>query len=66
MGLAYLKRKVKSERVQALNDLIMERFEPSGLAAFREWSGEIHDQFIETFPETIDLDASRLQQRAPV
>ena len=50
----------------------MGRFEPGGLAAFREWSGEIHDQYIETFPKTIDLDSldkeaiSRLQQRALV
>ena len=77
IGLAYpRKRKTgeeeKIERVQALNDLIMGRFEKGGLAAFREWSGEIHNQFIESFPETTDPDSvdeettSQQQQRALV
>ena len=50
----------------------MGRFEPGGLAAFREWSGEIHNQFIESFPETTDPDSvdeettSQQQQRALV
>ena len=69
MGLAYPKKKVKSERVQALNDLIMGKFEEGGLAAFREWSGEIHNQVIESLPETVDPfdpETSSQQQRSPV
>ena len=69
MGLAYPKKKVKSERVQALNDLIMGKFEEGGLAAFREWCGEIHNQVIESLPETVDPfdpETSSQQQRAPV
>ena len=48
--------RVLSSLVQALNNLIMEKFEDGGLAAFREWSGEIHNQFIETLPETVADD----------
>ena len=60
--------RVLSSLEQALNNLIMEKFEDGGLAAFREWSGEIHNQFIETLPETVaddpvnkKLPTSRLQ-----
>ena len=68
MGLAYPKKKAKSERVQALNDLIMGKFQEGGLAAFREWSGEIHNQVIESLPEIIDPfdPEAKQQQRAPV
>ena len=53
MGLSYPRKrkpdeKEKTERVQALNDLIMSRFEEGGIDAFRKWSGEIHAQVIET------------------
>ena len=58
MGLAYPRKKEKPERIQALTDLIMEKFEQGGLAAFREWSGQIHDQFIETLPQTLESDTS--------
>ena len=59
MGLAYPRKRKpdqkKRERVQALNDLIMGRFEEGGIDAFREWSGEIHAQFIETHSlDTVD------------
>ena len=60
MGLAYPRKrryneKEKTERIQALNDLIMERFEEGGIDAFRKWSGEIHAQVIETLPfDTVD------------
>ena len=62
IGLAYpwirkSDAKCKSERVQALNDLIMEKFEEGGLAAFRQWSFEIHDQVIVMLPETVSIDA---------
>ena len=58
MGLAYPRKKEKPERIQALTDLIMGKFEQGGLAAFREWSGQIHDQFIETLPQTLESDKS--------
>ena len=54
MGIAYPRKKSKPERVQALTDLIMEKFEQGGMTAFREWSGEIHDQIIETLPEAVE------------
>ena len=55
MGLAYPRKKKpneneKTDRVQALNDLIMSRFEEGGIDAFRKWSGEIHANVIETLP----------------
>ena len=52
MSLAYPRKKEKPERIQALSDLIMERFEQGGLAAFHKWSSEIHGQTIETLPQT--------------
>ena len=51
MSLAYPRKTQKSERIQALTDLIMEKFEQGGLAAFREWSGEFHNRVIETLPK---------------
>ena len=56
MSIAYPRKRKKSkpERVQALTNLIMEKFEQGGLTAFREWSGEIHDQIIETLPEAAE------------
>ena len=55
MGLSYPRKrkpdeKEKTERVQALNDLIMSQFEEGGIDAFRKWSVEIHAQVIETLP----------------
>ena len=66
MDLTYpRKRKInekeKSERVQALNELVMEKFEGGGLAAFRQWSFEIHDQVIVTLPETVSNDSVNQQ-----
>jgi len=57
MGLAYPRKKEKRERVKDLTKLIMEKFEEGGLAAFREWSGEIHNQVIESLPRNVELDA---------
>ena len=54
MSLILPRKKEKTERVKALTDLIMEKFEQGGLTAFREWSGEIHDQIIETLPEAAE------------
>ena len=55
MSLAYPRKQERPERIQDLSDLIMEKFEEGGMAAFREWSGRIHDQIIETLPQ-IDSD----------
>lgn len=57
MNLAYPRRKENHERIRDLTELIMEKFEYDGLAAFREWSCVIHDQFIESFPRNVELDA---------
>ena len=63
MGLAY-PRKRKSNEVDALNDLIMGRFEKGGIDAFRKWSGEIHAQVIETLPfDTVDEQKMKPQQQ---
>ena len=56
MGLAYPRKKEKTELVKALTDLIMEKFEEGGLDAFRKWSGEIHGQVIETLEQSVELD----------
>ena len=50
-GLLLPRTKQKTERMQALTDLIMERFEQDG-TAFYEWVVEIHKDVIETLPET--------------
>ena len=62
MSLAYPEKTEKSERVQALNDLIMEKFEKGGRAAFYQWSFEIHDQALETFPGSVSV----AQQQRPL
>ena len=56
MSIAYARKREKPEPIQALVDLIMEKFEQGGLAAFREWSGQIHDQLIETLPQTLGTE----------
>ena len=55
MGIAYPRKKEKTERVKALTDLIMEKFEHDGMA-FREWSAKIHDEVIESLLEHVELD----------
>ena len=55
MSLAFPRKKEKTERMKALTDLIMEKFEEGGIDAFRKWAGEIHDQVIETLPETAEI-----------
>ena len=57
VGLAYPRKKEKRERVNDLTKLIMEKFEDGGMASFREWSGVIHDQVIESLPRNVELDA---------
>ena len=55
MSLAFPREKEKTERMKALTDLTMEKFEEGGIDAFRKWAGEIHDQVIETLPETAEI-----------
>ena len=57
------KWKIDITLVQALNDLIMGRFEEGGIDAFRKWSGEIHAQVIETLPlGAVDNQVTEYQQ----
>ena len=53
MGLAFPRTKEKNERVKALTDLIMDRFEQDG-TAFYEWVAKIHKEVIEALPETVE------------
>ena len=54
MGLAFPRKTKKAERVQALTDLIMEKFEQDRMA-FYEWAAKIHEEVIENL-ETLELD----------
>ena len=65
MNLAFPRKKEKSERVKAFTDLIMEKFEQNG-TAFYEWAAQIHDEVIETLPETVDDRHSQQKQQTPV
>ena len=55
-SLAFPRKKEKTERAEALTDLIMEKFEQDGMA-FREWAAKVHAEVIETLPETVGPDA---------
>jgi len=57
IGLAYPKKKEKTERVQALTDLIMEKFDQDSMA-FVQWSVQIHHEAIETLtvPVAVELE----------
>merc|ERR1712235_69179 len=57
ISLAYTKKKEKTERVQALTDLIMEKFDQDSMA-FLQWSVQIHHEAIETFtvPVAVELE----------
>ena len=50
-GLAFPRKKDKSERLKALTDLIMEKFDQDSMV-FYQWAVKIHEKVIETFPET--------------
>ena len=43
MGLAFPRKNEKTERTRELNKLIMGKFETGGLAALREWAGNLHN-----------------------
>ena len=57
MSLAFPRKKEKTERVKALTDLIMEKFEQDSMS-FYKWAAEIHQEFIETFPEAVETKQS--------
>ena len=63
MSLAYPRKTEKSERVQALHDLIMEKFEEGGRAAFYQWSFEIHDQAMEILAGSVPDEPPVAQQQ---
>ena len=50
---AYPRKKEKTERVQALTDLIMEKFDQDSMA-FLEWSVKIHHEAIETLNVAVE------------
>ena len=64
MSLSFPRKKEKTERVKALTDLIMEKFEQDGVA-FREWVAKIHDEVIETLPQATQLDVIDQQLTTP-
>ena len=53
LGLLLPRTKEKNERVNAVTDLMMERFEQDR-TAFYEWVVKIHEEVIETLPETVE------------
>ena len=55
MRLAFPREKERTERVQALADLIMERFDQDSLV-FYQWAEKIHKEVIESLPEIVELD----------
>ena len=56
MTLAFPRKREKTERFQALADLIMEKFEQDGVA-FYEWAAKIHKEAIDTLLRTVKVDA---------
>ena len=54
VGLAFPRKKEKSERVRAVTDLIMEKFEQDKIALY-EWAANIHNEVIENLQENSEL-----------
>ena len=50
-GLAFPRKKERSERFQALKDLIMEKFDQDSMI-FYQWAVKIHEDVIESLPVT--------------
>ena len=55
MTLALPRKRQKTERFQALTNLIMEKFEQDCMALY-EWAAKIHEEAIVTLPETVEFD----------
>ena len=53
MGLAFPRKKGKTDQVKALTDLIMGKFEQDGVA-FYEWAAKIHEDLIESLPQAVE------------
>ena len=53
MGLLLPRKEEKTERLKALTDLIMDKFEQDGMA-FYEWAAKIHGEFIDDLPKAIE------------
>ena len=53
MTLALPRKRKKTERFQALTNLIMEKFEHDCLD-FYKWAAKIHEEAIVTLPETVE------------
>ena len=62
MGLAFPRKKEKTERVKALTDLIMEKFEQNG-TAFYEWAAKIHGELIEGLPKAKKMKPNGKNQK---
>ena len=58
--LAFPRKREKTERFQALADLIMEKFEQDGMALY-ECAAKIHKEAIDTLIETVEIDAAANQ-----
>ena len=52
--LAFPRKNEKTERVQALTDLIMEKFDQDSMV-FYQWAVKIHEEVIDSLPETVEL-----------
>ena len=58
--LAFPRKNEKTERVQALTDLIMEKFDQDSMV-FYQWAVKIHEEVIESIPETVELEKQMSQ-----
>ena len=54
MRLTFPRKNEKTERVQALADSIMDKFNQDSMI-FNQWAIKIHEEVIESLPETVEL-----------
>jgi len=54
MRITFPRKNEKTERIQALTDLIMEKFDQDSMI-FNQWAVKIHEEVIESLPETVEL-----------
>ena len=59
-NLHFQEKMKKTERVQALTDLIMEKFDQDSMV-FYQWAVKIHEEVIESIPETVELEKQMSQ-----